>query len=170
MKINVKEKVGEGISYVKSRWSNPAKGEYTNLQEFLSYCFGTMGICSFTYLCNDVVSFASGYFCGSIMEIKLADFATIAIIALIVKYLTLYIESISMTIFENLGHLTKKKAKVAAISYCACIAVGIVCYLIPSAPFESIIKGLPQIFGNMFTVMGVGGLVNWFLRSKLCKK
>ena len=170
LKINVKEKVGEGISYVKSRWSNPAKGEYTNLQEFLSYCFGTMGICSFTYLCNDVVSFASGYFCGSIMEIKLADFATIAIIALIVKYLTLYIESISMTIFENLGHLTKKKAKVAAISYCACIAVGIVCYLIPSAPFESIIKGLPQIFGNMFTVMGVGGLVNWFLRSKLCKK
>lgn len=170
MKINVKEKVGEGINYVKERWNTPAKGEYTNLKEFLSYCFGTMGICSFSYICNDVISFASGYFCGSIMEIKLKDFATIAIIALIVKYLTLYIESISMTVFENLGHLDKKKAKVAAMAYAACIAVGIVCYCIPSAPFDTIIKGMPQIFGNMFTVMGIGGFVNWFLRSKLCKK
>lgn len=170
MKINVKEKIGEGITYVKERWNTPAKGEYTNLQEFLSYCFGTMGICSFTYICNDVISFASGYFCGSIMEIKLMDFTIISFIALIVKYLTLYIESISMTIFENLGHLNKKKAKVAATSFIICAVIGICCYFIPSAPFEFIIKGFPQIVGNMFTVMGVGGLVNWFLRNKLCKK
>lgn len=111
--MDVRKKVMEGVSYVKERWDTPAKGEYTNLKEFLSYCFGTMGICSFTYLCNDVVSFASGYFCGSIMEIKLMDFTVIAFIGLIVKYLTLYIESISMTIFENLGHLNKKKAKSA---------------------------------------------------------
>lgn len=170
MNFNVKEKVSQGISFVKERWDTPAKGEYTNLQEFLSYCFGTMGICSFTYLCNDVISFASGYFCGSIMEIKLMDFTIIAFIGLIVKYLTLYIESISMTIFENLGHLEKKKAKVAAISYIVCALIGVACYFVPSEPFESIIKGLPQIVGNMLTVMGVGGLVNWFLRSKLCKK
>lgn len=170
MKMDVKSKVMEGISYVKERWDTPAKGEYTNLKEFLSYCFGTMGICSFTYLCNDVVSFASGYFCGSIMEIKLMDFTVIAFIGLIVKYLTLYIESISMTIFENLGHLNKKKARSAAAAYIICALIGIGFYFIPSEPFEFIIKGLPQIIGNMLTIMGVGGLVNWFLRSKLCKK
>ena len=168
--MNIKEKALNGIDYVKNRWSSPAKGEYTNLQEFLSYCFGTMGICGFTFLLNDVVSFASGYFCGSIMEIKLMDFTVISIIAMVVKYATLYIESISMTVFESLGQLDKKKAKTARIAYILCAAIGIGCYFIPSAPFESIIKGLPQIVGNMLTVMGVGGLFNWFLRSKLCKK
>lgn len=168
--MKIKEKALQGIEYVKSRWSSPAKGEYTNLQEFLSYCFGTMGICGFTFLINDVVSFASGYFCGSIMEIKLMDFTIVTIIAMVVKYATLYIESISMTVFESLGHLAKDKVKKALISYILCAVIGIGCYFIPSAPFESIIKGLPQIVGNMLTVMGVGGLVNWFLRSKLCKK
>lgn len=168
--MNIKEKALNGIDYVKNRWSSPAKGEYTNLQEFLSYCFGTMGICGFTFLLNDVVSFASGYFCGSIMEIKLMDFTVVSIIAMVVKYATLYIESISMTVFESLGQLDKKKAKTARIAYILCAAIGIGCYFIPSAPFESIIKGLPQIVGNMLTVMGVGGLFNWFLRSKLCKK
>lgn len=168
--MNIKEKALNGIDYVKNRWSSPAKGEYTNLQEFLSYCFGTMGICGFTFLLNDVVSFASGYFCGSIMGIKLMDFTVVSIIAMVVKYATLYIESISMTVFESLGQLDKKKAKTARIAYILCAAIGIGCYFIPSAPFESIIKGLPQIVGNMLTVMGVGGLFNWFLRSKLCKK
>ena len=168
--MNIKEKALNGIDYVKNRWSSPAKGEYTNLQEFLSYCFGTMGICGFTFLLNDAVSFASGYFCGSIMEIKLMDFTVVSIIAMVVKYATLYIESISMTVFESLGQLDKKKAKTARIAYILCAAIGIGCYFIPSAPFESIIKGLPQIVGNMLTVMGVGGLFNWFLRSKLCKK
>ena len=168
--MKIKEKALQGVNYVKSRWSNPAKGEYTNLQEFLSYCFGTMGICGFTFLINDVVSFASGYFCGSIMEIKLMDFTIVTIIAMVVKYATLYIESVSMTIFESLGHIAKDKVKKALISYILCAFIGIGCHFIPSAPFESIIKGLPQIVGNMLTVMGVGGLFNWFLRSKLCKK
>lgn len=168
--MNVKEKAMQGVDYVKSRWNTPAPGEYTNLQEFLSYCFGTMGICGFTYLLNDVVSFASGYFCGSIMEIRLIDFTVITIIAMVVKYATLYIESISMTVFESLGQLDKKKAKTARISYILCTVIGIGCYFIPSTPFQSIIKGLPQIVGNMLVVMGVGGLVNWFLRSKLCRK
>lgn len=168
--MKIKEKALQGIDYVKSRWNTPAKGEYTNLQEFLSYCFGTMGICGFTFLINDVVSFASGYFCGSIMEIKLMDFTIVTIIAMVVKYATLYIESISMTVFESLGHLAKDKVKKALVSYILCAVIGIGCYFIPSAHFESIIKGLPQIVGNMLAVMGVGGLFNWFLRSKLCKK
>ncbi len=170
MKKSVKQLVGDGVGFVKSRWKTPAPGEVTNLQEFLSYCFGTMGICGFTFVCGETVSFAAGYFCGSIMEIKLLDFTVITFIALFVKYLTLYIESISMTIFENLGHLSKHKSKIAALAYISCIVVGGCCYLVPSAPFDAIIKGLPGIVGNFLVVMGVGGLVNWFLRAKLCNK
>lgn len=164
--INIKSKIEE----LKTWWKTPLQGEYTNLKEFLSYCFGTMGICGFTFICSEMVAFAGGYFCGSIMEIKLMDFTIITFIALIVKYATLYIESINMTIFENLGHLSKKKGKIAAVSYIICAVIGALFYLIPSAPFEFIIKGLPGIVGNILLVTGIGGLVNWFLRAKLCKK
>lgn len=164
--INIKSKIEE----LKNWWKTPLQGEYTNLKEFLSYCFGTMGICGFTFICSEMVAFTGGYFCGSIMEIKLMDFTIITFIALIVKYATLYIESINMTIFENLGHLSKKKGKIAAVSYIICAVIGALFYLIPSAHFEFIIKGLPGIVGNILLVTGIGGLVNWFLRAKLCKK
>ena len=155
---------------LKSQWKTPLPGEYTNLKEFLSYCFGVMGICGFTFICGETVSFASGYFCGAIMQIKLMDFTIISIIGLIVKYATLYIESLSMTIFENMGNIAKNKAKKAMIAYLTCVVVGVAFYFIPSKPFESIIKGLPGIVGNILVVMGAGGIVNWFLRKKLCPK
>lgn len=168
--MQASKKIKQGIDFLKLRWSTPAPGEKTNLKEFLSYCVGTLGICGFTFVCSEMVAFTAGYFCGSIMEIKLMDFTIITFIALVVKYATLYIESINMTIFENLGHLTSSKAKKAAAAYIICTVIGIVFYFVPSAPFDSIIKGLPGIIGNTLTVMGAGGLVNWYLRGKLCKK
>lgn len=168
--MQVSKKIREGMDFVKLRWSTPAPGEKTNLKEFMSYCIGTLGICGFTFVCSEMVAFTAGYFCGSIMEIKLMDFTIITFIALVVKYATLYIESINMTIFENLGHLTSSKAKKAAATYIICTVVGIAFYFVPSAPFDSIIKGLPGIIGNTLTVRGAGGLVNWYLRGKLCKK
>ncbi len=155
---------------LKQNWKTPLPGEYTTLKEFFSYCFGIMGICGFTFLCGETVNFASGYFCGAIMQIKLMDFTIISIISLIVKYATLYIESISMTIFENMGNLPKNKVKSAVLAYVLCAVVGAAFYFIPSKPFEAIIKGLPGIVGNTLVIMGVGGLVNWFLRKKLCPK
>lgn len=168
--MQASKKIKQGIDFLKLRWSTPAPGEKTNLKEFLSYCVGTLGICGFTFVCSEMVAFTAGYFCGSIMEIKLMDFTIITFIALVVKYATLYIESINMTIFENLGHLTSNKAKKAAAAYIICTVIGIAFYFVPSAPFDSIIKGLPGIIGNTLTVMGAGGLVNWYLRGKLCKK
>lgn len=168
--MQASKKIKQGIDFLKLRWSTPAPGEKTNLKEFLSYCVGTLGICGFTFVCSEMVAFTAGYFCGSIMEIKLMDFTIITFIALVVKYATLYIESINMTIFENLGHLTSSKAKKAAAAYTICTVIGIAFYFVPSAPFDSIIKGLPGIIGNTLTVMGAGGLVNWYLRGKLCKK
>lgn len=169
-KKSLKQLVGNLITALKTNWKTPKPGEYTNIKEFLQYCFGMMGICGFTFICNDTVAFTAGYLCGSIFEIKLMDFTIITVIALIVKYATLYLESLSMTIFENLGHLSKKQAKIAAVSFIACAIIGVGFYFIPSAPFESIIKGLPQIVANILVITGVGGLVNWFLRAKFCQK
>lgn len=163
-------KLKQTWSKLKQNWKTPLPGEYTTLKEFFSYCFGVMGICGFTFICGETVNFASGYFCGAIMQIKLMDFTIISIIGLIVKYATLYIESISMTIFENMGNLQKNKVKRAFLAYVLCAVVGAAFYFIPSKPFEAIIKGLPGIVGNILVIMGVGGLVNWFLRKKLCPK
>ena len=163
-------KIKNLIELAKVRWTKPAEGEVTTLKEFASYCLGVMGICAFTFICSDTVNFASGYFCGAIMEIKLIDFTIIAFISLAVKYLTLYLESISMEIFENMGTLSKEKTKKAALAYGICTVVGVACYFVPSKYFEFLIKGLPGILGNSFVIIGVGGYVNWFLRKKLCPK
>ena len=147
------------INNLKQNWNTPKPGEYTSIKEFMFYCLGIMGVCGFTFICSDTVAFTAGYLCGSIFEIKMLDFTIITVIALIVKYATLYIESLQMTIFENLGHLDKKKAKTARISFIVCALIGVGFYFIPSAPFESIIKGLPQIVANILVITGVGGLV-----------
>lgn len=168
--MGIKAKIKNGITNLKEHWDVPYKGETTSIKEFLSFCFGSMGIGSFMFICYETISFGAGYFCGSIMEIKLMDFTIISFIALIVKYATLYIESISMTIFENLGKLSREKTKKAIIAYVLCALVGVAFYFVPSEPFETIIKGLPGIIANSLVIMGVGGLVNWFMRNKLCTK
>ena len=164
------EKLTDLIVGLKENWNVPKPGEYTSIKEFLFYCLGIMGVCGFTFICNDTVAFTATYLCGSIFEIKMMDFTIITFISLAVKYLTLYVESISMTIFENLGHLSKEKTRKAIIAYAVCLGAGVVCYFIPSEPFEVIIKGLPQLVGNILVITGIGGPVNWFLRYKFCTK
>lgn len=164
------EKLTDLIVGLKENWNVPKPGEYTSIKEFLFYCLGIMGVCGFTFICNDTVAFTATYLCGSIFEIKMMDFTIITFISLAVKYLTLYVESISMTIFENLGHLSKEKTRKAIVAYAVCLGAGVVCYFIPSAPFEVIIKGLPQLVGNILVITGIGGPVNWFLRYKFCTK
>ena len=163
-------RIAELILDLKQNWRVPRPGEYTSIKEFMYYCLGIMGVCGFTFICNDTVTFSATYLCGSIFEIKMMDFTVITFIALGVKYATLYIESISMTIFENLGHLAKDKARRAGLAYAVCFIVGVGFYFIPSAPFEGIIKGMPQLIANILVVTGVGGPVNWFLRYKFCRR
>lgn len=167
---SIKQLLTDGYGFVKAHWNTPLEGEYVSIKEFASYCFGSMGICGFTFITGETITFAAGYFCGSIMGISLLDFSIISIIALIVRYCTLYMEPLTMTVFENLGKVPKKTAKKCIIAYSVTTVIGIACYFIPSAPFERIIKGLPQIVGNILVISGVGNFVNWFVRAKLCPK
>lgn len=169
-KKSLTDKAVDLFNSVKLNWNTPKPGEYTSIKEFITYCLGIMGVCAFTFICGDTVSFTAGYLCGSIFEIKMMDFTIITFIALIVKYATLYLESIQMTIFENLGHLSKNKTRSSIIAFAVCFLVGVGFYFIPSKPFEGIIKGLPQLIANILVVTGIGGPVNWFLRNRLCRK
>ena len=172
-KDKVKSLAVNGYGFVKAHWNQPLEGEYLSIKEFLSYCFGNMGISAFTFLAGETIAFTAGYFCGSIMGISLIDFSIISIIALIVRYATIYMEPLTMTVFENLGKIDKKTAKKCIIAYSITIVAGIACYCIPSTTWGmdvKIIKGLPQIVGNILVISGVGNFVNWFIRSKLCRK
>ena len=166
----LKSLIKDGIGFLKEHWNKPLEGESLSIKEFASYCFGTMGICGFTFICGETIVFAQGYFAGSIMGISLMDFSIISIIALVVRYLTLYMEPLAMTVFENLGHINKNTARKCIIAYSSTIAIGIALYFVPSAPFEKVIKGLPQIVANILVISGASNLVNWFLRKKLCRK
>ena len=172
-KDKVKSLAVNGYGFVKAHWNQPLDGEYLSIKEFLSYCFGNMGISAFTFLAGETIAFTAGYFCGSIMGISLIDFSIISIIALVVRYATIYMEPLTMTVFENLGKIDKKTAKKCIIAYSITIVAGIACYCIPSTTWGmdvKIIKGLPQIVGNILVISGVGNFVNWFIRSKLCRK
>lgn len=172
-KDKVKSLAVNGYGFVKAHWNQPLEGEYLSIKEFLSYCFGNMGISAFTFLAGETIAFTAGYFCGSIMGISLIDFSIISIIALIVRYATIYMEPLTMTVFENLGKIDKKTAKKCIIAYSITIVAGIACYCIPSTTWGmdvKIIKGLPQLVGNILVISGVGNFVNWFIRSKLCRK
>ena len=172
-KDKVKGLAVNGYGFVKEHWNRPLNGEYLSIKEFLSYCCGNMGISAFTFIAGETIAFTAGYFCGSIMGISLMDFSIISIIALIVKYATIYMEPLTMTVFENLGKVDKKTAIRCIIAYSVTILLGIGCYCIPSTTWgmdTKIIKGLPQIIGNILIISGLGNFVNWFVRSKLCRK
>ncbi len=172
-KGKVKELAVNGYGFVKAHWSQPLEGEYLSIKEFLSYCFGNMGISAFTFLAGETIAFTAGYFCGSIMGISLMDFSIISIIALVVRYATIYMEPLTMTVFENLGKVDKRTAIKCTVAYSTTIVLGIGCYFIPSTLWGmdvKIIKGLPQLVGNILVISGVGNFVNWFIRSKLCRK
>ncbi len=172
-KDKVKSLAVNGYGFVKAHWNQPLDGEYLSIKEFFSYCFGNMGISAFTFLAGETIAFTAGYFCGSIMGISLMDFSIISIIALVVRYATIYMEPLTMTVFENLGKVDKKTAIKCIIAYSTTIILGIACYFIPSTTWGmdvKIIKGLPQLVGNILVISGAGNFVNWFIRSKLCRK
>ncbi len=75
-------KIADLITGLKENWHVPKPGEYTSIKEFMFYCLGIMGVCGFTFICNDTVSFTASYLCGSIFEIKMMDFTIITFIAL----------------------------------------------------------------------------------------
>lgn len=156
-------------AYVKEHWKKPAEGEYLSLSETVAYIITQAG--SYIMLTvSGIMTFAATYFCGSIMGIANLDFSIINIITTVVNYIFIFMNPISMLIYENHGILPKKTKIFAHCAYSAEIVLGILFYFIPSAPFEFIIKGLPQLVANIFLVSGVTGYINWFIRYKFCAK
>lgn len=170
MNINeIKTKVKGAPAYIKRYWNTPNEGEYLSLSEMVAYTAMQGGTYIFITF-SAIMTFAATYFTGSIMGISNLDFTKIGIIGTVIGYVLIFFNPIGILIYENHGRLSPKMKVFAHIAYSAEIIVGIGCYFIPSAGFEFIIKGFPQLVGNNLLIAGVTNYLTWAIRRAFSAK
>lgn len=155
--------------YVKTHWKTPGKGEYLSLREIGAYCVSQSGVFVFGTV-QGIMSFSASYFCGAIMGIAAMDFYIISIIGTVLGYLLMFMNPLGVLLYENHGRLTKNMKIFANVCYLGQIIVGLSLYFVPSQQFEFIMKGFPQILGNILFIGGLFSYVNWFVRRKFSAK
>lgn len=162
-------KIKQAPGYVKEHWNSPNEGEYLSLSEMAAYTFGQSGLYIFMTFAG-IMTFAATYFTGSIMGISNLDFTIIGIMSTVVNYILIIFNPVGVLIYENHGRLSPKMKIFAHVAYMSEIVVGICCYFIPSQGFEFIIKGFPQLIGNMLLVSGVTNYLTWVIRRAFSAK
>lgn len=168
-KAEIIGKVKGAPAYVKEHWNTPNEGEYLTLKEMAAYTLTQGG--SYVYLSvSGMIAFSAGYFSGAVMGIATIDFSIINIISTVIGYVLMFMNPISVLIYENHGRLTKKMKIFAHCSYMGKLIIGIGCYLLPQAMFESIINGLPQLVGNILVTGAIWDYFHWFIRRRFCAK
>lgn len=168
-KSELLQKVKGATAYVKEHWNKPNEGEYLSLKEVTAYTAAQAGSYIFA-TASGIMTFSASYFCGAIMGLAALDFSIINLIGTIIGYILIFMNPIGILIYENHGQLTPKMRVFAHCSYIGQLLLGMICYFIPSHPFEFIMKGLPQIIGNILVVGGITNYINWFIRKKFCAK
>jgi len=162
-------KIKQAPGYVKEHWNRPNEGEYLSLSEMVAYTFGQAGVYIFMTFAS-FMTFGATYFTGSIMGISNLDFTIIGIMSTIVNYILIVFNPVGVLIYENHGRLSPKMKTFAHIAYMSEIVIGAVCYFIPSQGFEFIIKGFPQLIGNMLLISGVTNYITWIIRRVFSAK
>ena len=168
-KTEIVQKIKGAPAYVREHWDKPKEGEDLPLKEVVAYTAAQAGSYIFV-TASGIMTFSASYFCGAIMGLAAIDFSIINLLGTIVGYILIFLNPISVLIYENHGQLTPKMRKFAHCAYIGEILLGIACYFIPSAPFEFIMKGLPQVVGNIVLLGGVTNYITWFIRKKFCAK
>jgi hypothetical protein len=145
----IKQKTTALYGDFKKHWNVPREGEFVSNKQFLLFCLGGMFIALFNI---GGIGFGMGFFAGDIMGIALSDFAIIALVGTITGYAFIFITPLSILIYENFGVLEKRDKRLMHIFVISRFVVGLACYLIPPAPFQNILRGLPYIIGNILVV------------------
>lgn len=162
-------KIKQAPGYVKEHWNSPNEGEYLSLSEMAAYTFGQAGVYIFMTFAG-IMTFGATYFTGSIMGISNLDFTIIGIMGTVINYILIIFNPVGVLIYENHGRLSPKMKIFAHAAYMSEIVVGICCYFIPSQDFEFIIKGFPQLIGNILLVSGVTNYLTWAIRRAFSAK
>jgi len=166
---NVKDMAGASFANFKKYWKVPREGEFLSNKQFVYYCLGSMGVEVFG-AGTSLVSFGANWFAGNLMGIAVKDFVTVGIIGTVLGYALIFMQPLGMLIYENHGKLNKKEKILMHSVTLSKIFIGFSLYFVPSVPFESIIRGFPQILGNLLFLGGILDYVNWFIRYKFCAR
>ncbi len=155
-------------SYVKEHWNTPNEGEYVSLKEFCAYTATQAG--SYIFLtASGMLSFSASYFCGSIMGLSNMQFQLVNLISTIIGYIFMFMNPISILIYENHGELSPKMRRFAHICYSGEMVIGLLCYFIPMDALDFML-GTPQIVANILFLSGITNYITWGIRKKFCAK
>lgn len=167
-KAEILDKVKGAPDYVKSHWDTPNEGEYVSLKEFVAYTATQAG--SYIFLtASGMLSFSASYFCGSIMGLSNMQFQLVNLISTIVGYVLMFMNPISVLIYENHGELSPNMRRFAHICYSGETILGILCYFIPIDAI-GFMSGTPQIIANILFFSGITNYITWGIRKKFCAK
>ncbi len=155
-------------SYVKEHWNTPNEGEFVSLKEFCAYTATQAG--SYIFLtASGMLSFSASYFCGSIMGLSNIQFQLVNLISTIIGYIFMFMNPISILIYENHGELSPKMRRFAHICYSGETVIGLLCYFIPMDALDFML-GTPQIVANILFLSGITNYITWGIRKKFCAK
>lgn len=155
-------------TYVKEHWNTPNEGEFVSLKEFTAYTATQAG--SYIFLtASGMLSFSASYFCGSIMGLSNMQFQLVNLISTIIGYMFIFMNPISVLIYENHGELSPKMRRFAHICYSGEMVIGLACYFIPMDTFDFML-GTPQIVANILFLSGITNYITWGIRKKFCAK
>ncbi len=155
-------------SYVKEHWNKPNEGEFVSLKEFCAYTATQAG--SYIFMtASGMLSFSASYFCGSIMGLSNMQFQLVNVISTIIGYLFMFMNPISILIYENHGELAPKMRRFAHICYSGEMVIGLLLYFAPMDTFDFML-GTPQIVANILFLSGITNYITWGIRKKFCAK
>ncbi|MBO5333746.1 MAG: MFS transporter [Clostridia bacterium] len=155
-------------TYVKTHWNTPNEGEYVSLKEFVAYTATQAG--SYIFLtASGMLSFSASYFCGSIMGLSNMQFQLVNLISTIIGYIFMFMNPISILIYENHGELSPKMRRFAHICYSGEMVIGLLCYFVPMDALDFML-GTPQIVANILFLSGITNYITWGIRKKFCAK
>lgn len=155
-------------NYVKSHWNTPNEGEFVSLKEFVAYTATQAG--SYIFLtASGLLSFSASYFCGSIMGLSNMQFQLVNLISTIIGYVLMFMNPLSVLIYENHGELSPKMKIFAHLCYSGETVLGLLCYFIPMNAL-GFMPGTPQIIANILFISGITNYITWAIRKKFCAK
>ena len=166
-KAEVTATVKTFVTDLKTYWNHPRPGEYVSNKEFLFFALGSGGSNNAQYTGGNLSFAASCLFVGAIYGLRMMDFAMLGIVNMVLNYL---FQPISMIITDNLGRPPKKTMRMIHGASLAFVVVGIACFFVPQAPFESFMPALPQVLGTKFLVQVLSTYYNILVYRTLSPK
>jgi len=155
-KLNLKQKLSDGVAYVRAYWDKPKEGESVSIKEFLSLGGSAMGIDLMGHTIGGIQFSGGAMIIGMIMGVGIRDSYVIGVIGTIISYILM---PFGAFIVDSLGQLDRKKMRILHTASLIVLGAALILWLVPqsiSAKFDNLVRDLPKHIAIklFFTVLG----------------